>query len=322
MKRLFFAWAAATVALLSPLAAIGAEYPNRPIRIVVPFEVGGLNDILARIIAPRLSDELKQTVVVENKGGAGSNIGTDYVARAKPDGYTLMLSSAALAINPTLYKKLSYNVERDFSPIIQVSATQMVVMHSPKFDVKSVSNLIDHVKKHPGELNYASSGTGSPSHLATELFVRTYGLDAVHVPYKGAGPALTGLAAGDTQFIVDVLPTAYSHHQAGTLKILAVVGNKRFPLLPDVPTLAEAGFPDYAAGSWNVIMAPAGTSPEILAKLRAALKRVMESESMRERLIQLAVEPKAVTGAELSEFIKSETTKWGKLITEASISAD
>lgn len=319
-KRLIMA--AAALACLTHLGSAGAAYPDRAIRVVVPFEAGGLNDILARIIGPALSDELKQTVVVENKGGAGTNIGTDYVARAKPDGYTLLLSSASLAINPTLYKKLSYNVERDFEPIIQISTTQMVVLRSPKLEVNSVKELIDEIKKNPGGLNYESSGTGSPSHLAAALFLDTYGLEALHIPYKGSGAGLLSIAAGDTQFGVDVLPTALTNHKAGTLKILAIVGDSRFPAIPDVPTLAEAGYPEFSGGSWNVIMAPAGTPAEALNTLRTALKKVMESDAIRQRLIELAVKPEARTGPELKQFIKDETAKWGKVITEAGISAN
>jgi len=322
MNRHSSLYAAIFVALLGAGPAGAAGYPERPIKLVVPFAVGGLNDVLARIIAPRLTAELGQAMVVENKGGAGSVVGTEQVARARPDGYTLLLSSAALAINPTLYKKLPYDVQRDFVPIIQISRTQMVLLRSPKFQPDSAPALVDYIRKHPGKVNYASSGVGSPSHLASELFVRTYGLDTVHVPYKGAGPALAAIAAGEAEFCVDVLPTAMTMHKSGMLKILALVGEQRSPLLPDVPTLAEVGFPEYAASSWNVIMAPANTPADVLEKLRTTLKKIMESDSMRERMQQLAVEPRSVTGGELSAFISSETKKWGNLIASASITAD
>ncbi|MFW7345340.1 MAG: Bug family tripartite tricarboxylate transporter substrate binding protein [Pigmentiphaga sp.] len=310
------------VSLLGGGTACAAGYPDRPIKMVVPFAVGGLNDVLARIIAPRLTAELGQPVVVENKGGAGSVVGTEQAARARPDGYTLLLSSAALAINPSLYKKLPYDVQRDFVPVIQISSTQMVLLRSPKFEPDSAPALVDYLRKHPGKVNYASSGVGSPSHLASELFVRTYKLDTVHVPYKGAGPALAAIAAGEAEFCVDVLPTAMTMHKSGMLKILALAGDKRSPLLPDVPTLAEVGFPEYAASSWNVIMAPAHTPADVLDKLRATLRKIMESDDMRERMRQLAVEPRSVTGEALAAFIASETDKWGNLIQSASITAD
>lgn len=310
------------VTLLGAGPTSAAGYPDRPVKLVVPFAPGGLNDVLARIIAPQLSTELGQAVVVENKGGAGSVVGTEQVARAKPDGYTLLLSSASLAINATLYKKLPYDVQRDFAPIIQISRTQMVLLRPPKFQPDSAPALVDHLRKHPGKVNYASAGVGSPMHLASELFVRTYKLDATHVPYKGAGPALAALAASEAEFSVDVLPTAVPMHKSGMLKILALASDTRSPLIPDVPTLAEVGLPEYSGGSWNVILAPANTPADVLDKLRSSLRKIMESDSMRERMQQLAVEPQSVTGSALTSFIASETGKWGNLIKSASITAD
>lgn len=318
-------WSLCLTALATVLGAApawAAGYPDRPIKLVVPFAPGGLNDVLARIIAPRLSTELGQAVVVENKSGAGSVMGTDQVARAKPDGYTLLLSSASLAINATLYKNLPYDVLRDFAPIIQISRTQMVLLRSPKFQPDSAPALVDYLRKNPGKVNFASAGVGSPMHLGSELFIRTYKLDAVHVPYKGAGPALAALAASEAEFSVDVLPTALPMHKSGMLKILALASDARSPLLPDVPTLAEVGLPEYSAGSWNVILAPANTPADVIEKLRVSLKKIMESDSMRERMQQLAVEPQSVTGGALTSFIAAETSKWGSLIKSASITAN
>jgi tripartite-type tricarboxylate transporter receptor subunit TctC len=312
---------------LCVLALVGGtagaqSYPNRPIRMVVPFAPGGLNDVLARIISPKLSESLGQPIIVENRGGAGSNLGTEYVARAAPDGYTLLLSSSALAINPNLYAKLNYDVARDFAPIIQISTTQMVVLVAPSVPVGSVRELLTLAKSSPGKLNYGSSGIGSPSHLATELFIRTFGLQAAHVPYKGAGPALVALSAGEVQMMVDVLPTALPLAKGGKAKILAVVAHKRASSLPEVPTLAEAGVAGYESGSWNGILAPAATPRPIISRLGAELQKIMGSAEMRQRFRDLSVEPEATTPEEFGQFIRAETARWEKLIKPAGIRAE
>lgn len=297
-------------------------FPNRAVRMVVPFAPGGLNDVLARIISPRLSEALKQPVVVENRAGAGSNIGTEYAARAEPDGYTVLLSSSALAINPNLYAKLSYDVARDFAPIIQISTTKMVVLVHPSVPAHSVQELIALVKSRPGKVNYGSSGIGSPSHLATELFIRTFGLEAVHVPYKGAGPALVALSSGEVEMMVDVLPTAIPLSKGGKLRILAVVSHQRAASLPEVPTLAEAGVQGYESGSWNGILVPSATPGPVVTRLSAELQKIMRSPEMQKRFRELSVEPEAKTPEEFARFIREETTKWGNLIRTAGIRAE
>ncbi len=320
--KLVMSMTAALLASVLPGAAQAESYPTKPIRLIVPFAVGGLNDVLARVLAPKISEALGQSVIVENRGGAGSNIGTEYVARAEPDGYTLLLSSAALAINPGLYAKLSYDVQRDFIPIIQISKTQMVVMTAKNLPINTVEDLFEFSRTHPGKLNFGSSGTGAPSHLASELFVRTFKLDAVHVPYKGAGPALIALSAGEVQMMVDVLPTALPLHNSGRVKIIAVVSDKRIPALPQIPTLAEAGLKGYDAGSWNGILAPAGTPAPIIEKLSSVFRKIMESDEMRQKFSQLSVEPKATTPEQFKQFIQAETVKWGEVIKAASIRAE
>lgn len=318
---------AARLAGLLLLLGFGAlahaqDYPTKPVRIIVPFAAGGLNDVLARLIAPKLAEGLGQAVVVENRGGAGGNIGTEYVAHAAPDGYTILLSSSALAINPNLYAKLNYDVARDFAPVIQISRTQMVVMAAPSVPVSSLQELLALTKSRPGKLNYGSSGIGSPSHLATELFIRTFGIDAVHVPYKGAGPALVALGTGEVQMMVDVVPTAIPLWKAGKAKLLAVVSDKRAASLPDVPTLAEAGLQGYDAGSWNGILVPAATPAPIIAKLGTELQKIMRSPEMRQKFSELSVEPEATTPAAFGQFIRSETAKWERVIKAAQIRAE
>jgi len=300
-------------------SAHAASYPTQPVKIVVGFAAGGLNDVLARLIAAELAPRLGQPVVVENRPGAASNIGTAYVARATPDGHTLLLSSSALAINPNLYENLSYDPLEDLAPISQISTTKMLLMANPQLDVETMSDLVAAAKADPGKLNYASAGVGSPIHLASEVFKEATGADIVHVPYRGSSEALVAAMSGQVEVLIDVMPTAVPLIQEGKLKPLAVAAPERAAVLPDVPTSAEAGFPRFLAGSWNGVLAPAGTSPEIIALLNQHIRDIMQSPDIRRRVLELGADAKTSTPEEFAQFMRDETEKWGDIIQSANI---
>ena len=310
-----------TICLASPFflmiggsAANAQTYPTNRLTIVVPFAPGGTNDLLARIIAPKLAEELGQPVIVENRAGAGSTIGTAYVTHSKPDGYTLLLGSSALSIAPNIYAKLSYDVGRDLAPIILIAKTKMVVMTALSVPVDSVQELIALAKSQPGKLNYGSAGVGSSNHLADALFNETFGVDIVHVPFSGASTTLLALSAGQVQMMVDVLPTALPLYKAGKIKILAVVSDKRVPELPAVPTLAETGLHGFDAAGWNGILVPAATPAPIVARLSAAMQKIMGSPELQQQFRKFAVEPESSTPEAFGQLIRSETTKWKRVI--------
>ncbi|MCK9510568.1 MAG: tripartite tricarboxylate transporter substrate binding protein [Pigmentiphaga sp.] len=311
-------WVGALSATLAA-PATAAPYPTQPVKIVVGFAAGGLNDVLARLIAAELAPRLGQPVVVENRPGAASNIGTAYVARATPDGHTLLLSSSALAINPNLYENLSYDPLEDLAPISQISTTKMLLMVNPQLGVETMGDLVAAAKAEPGKLNYASAGVGSPIHLASEVFKQATGADIVHVPYRGSSEALVAAMSGQVEVLIDVMPTAVPLIQEGKLKPLAVAAPERAAVLPDVPTSAEAGFPGFLAGSWNGVLAPAGTAPEIIALLNQHIRDIMQSPDIRRRVLELGADAKTSTPEEFAQFMRDETRKWGDIIQSANI---
>lgn len=281
--------ALATTSFAFSVSAAQAQdaYPTKPVKIVVGFAAGGLNDVLARLIAAKLAPVLRQAVVVENRPGAASNIASEFVARSEPDGHTLLLSSSALAINPNLSRKLSYDPLKDLAPIIQISTTNMLLMVTPGLGVSSMQDLVRMAKAQPGKLNYASAGIGSPIHLASEVFKFSTGADVVHVAYKGSSEALLAAVSGQVQMLVDVMPTAVPLVKQGKLKALAVASRTRSKALPDVPTSAEAGFGGFEVSSWNGVLAPAGTPKPIIDRLNAEISRIITSQEMQERIFEL-----------------------------------
>ncbi len=308
----------AAAAVAQP-AAPSVRYPTQTVKIVVGFAAGGLNDVLARLIAGHLGSTLGQPVVVENRPGAGSNIATAFVARSVPDGHTLLLSSSALAINPHLYKDLGVEPLKDLAPITQLSATRMLLMVNPKLPVSSMKELVAMAKASPGTLNYASAGKGSPIHLSSEVFKQVTATDIVHVPYRGSSDALVAVISGQTQILIDVMPTAIPLVKQGKLKPLAVAASERAVALPDVPTSAEAGFPDFLASSWNGVLAPAGTPPEIIDLLNREIKKVMNSPDIQRRVADLGADIKTSSPQEFAQFMRNETSRWGKTIGMAKI---
>jgi tripartite-type tricarboxylate transporter receptor subunit TctC len=302
--------------------ASAQQYPAKPVTIVVGFAAGGLNDVLARMLAMRLTSALGQPVIVENKPGAAANIAADFVEKSKPDGYTLLLSSSTLAINPAVNPKMAIDPLRGFAPVARISTTKMLVMVNPAVKANTLQELIALAKASPGKLNYASSGPGGPSHLASELFKRSAKIDLTQVPYKGGGPSVTAVVAGEVEVLVDVMAIAMPMVTAGRLRALAITGAKRFPLLPNVPTVAEAGLPEFDAASWNGVLAPAKTPPAIVARLNAEIVKIMGTQEVKERLLEMGAEPETSTPSEFGMFLSGEISKWASVVKEAGITPE
>lgn len=310
------------VAAAAAAAQPAANYPNKPIRIVVPQSAGGSTDLTARLIAQKLSDAVGQPVVVDNRPGAGSIIGTDLVAKATPDGYTLLVVASSITINPSLHRKLPFDPMRDLAPITQLSAfPNMLVVH-PSLPVKSVQDLIALARAKPGQINYGSSGTGTGTHLSAELFKSMTGVDMVHVPYKGGGPAVTALLGGQVQLNFATIPSVLPYVRAGKLRAVAVTTSRRSPAAPDVPTIAESGVPGYDHGPWNGMLAPAKTPKAVIARLNAEVARIVHMPEAKAVLVHEGAEPVGNTPEEFAAIIRTETAKWAKVIKAAGIKAD
>jgi tripartite-type tricarboxylate transporter receptor subunit TctC len=298
-------------------------YPDKPIRLVVPFPAGGTTDILARAVGQKLGEHLGQQVVVDNKPGAGGNIGSDIVAKSAPDGYTLVMGTVGThAINASLYKKMPYDHIKDFVPVSLVALVPNILVVHPSVPANSVKELIAYAKANPGKLNFASSGNGTSIHLSGELFKTTAGVEMTHVPYKGSAPAVTDLLGGQVQLMFDNMPSALPHVKAGKLKALGVTTAKRFPAAPDIPTIAEAGVPGYEASSWFGVLAPAGTPKEIVNKLSSEIAKILQTPEIKERLLSQGAEPVGNTPDQFAAFIKAETAKWAKVVKESGATVD
>lgn len=312
------------VGLLAASATHAAEssYPVRPLRIIVPQSAGGSTDLVARLVAQKLTDALGQTVVVDNRPGAGSIIGTDLVAKANPDGYTLLVVASSITLNPTLHKNLPFDPIRDLAPISQLSAfPNMLVVH-PAVPVKSVQELIAYAKANPGKLNYGSSGAATGTHLSAELFKLMTGVQMVHVPYKGGAPAVTALLGGQVQLNFATLPSVLPHVKSGRLRALGVTTTKRSPAAPEVPTIAEAGVPGYDHAPWNGMLAPARTPKAVIARLNGEVAKATHTAEMKSVLLQEGAEPVGNTPEAFGTIIREETAKWAKVIRAAGIEAD
>jgi tripartite-type tricarboxylate transporter receptor subunit TctC len=298
-------------------------YPDKPIRLVVPFPAGGTTDILARAVGQKLGEHLGQQVVVDNKPGAGGNIGSDIVAKSAPDGYTLVMGTVGThAINASLYKKMPYDHIKDFVPVSLVALVPNILVVHPSVPANSVKELIAYAKANPGKLNFASSGNGTSIHLSGELFKTTAGVEMTHVPYKGSAPAVTDLLGGQVQLMFDNMPSALPHVKAGKLKALGVTTAKRFPAAPDIPAIAEAGVPGYEASSWFGVLAPAGTPKEIVNKLSSEIAKILQTPEIKERLLSQGAEPVGNTPDQFAAFIKAETAKWAKVVKESGATVD
>jgi tripartite-type tricarboxylate transporter receptor subunit TctC len=302
-----------------------AAYPEQPIRLVIGYAAGGTTDILARALGEQLGKTLNQSIVVENKPGAAGNIAASYVQGANPDGYTLFMATVSShGINPALYKKgLGYDPVNGFAPVSMVASIPLVLIANPKLPVKSLAELVALSKTKPGDMNYSSSGNGSPVHLAGAMFADKAKLQLVHVPYRGGALANTSVMTGETQFSFATLPAALPQVKAGALRALAVTTRERSPQLPDVPTMSETpGFGDYEINTWNALMAPKGTPPQIIEKLNAAVKQAMTSPELAKRFQSEGATPRTSTPAELSGFVRGELAKWADIAGKVDIKLD
>ncbi|WP_287879809.1 tripartite tricarboxylate transporter substrate binding protein [Acidovorax sp.] len=313
--------AAGTAAL--PGAALAQTYPTKPISIVVPFSAGGTTDILARLVGQYLSTELGQPVVVENKAGAGGNIGGQYAAKAAADGYTLFMGTVGThAINASLYKKMPFDPIKDFAPLTRVANVPNLLVVNPKQPFKTVPEMIAYAKANPGKINFGSPGNGASPHLSGELFKSLAKVDLTHIPYKGSAPAVTDLLGNQIAIMFDNMPSVIPHVRSGKLRAIAITTSKRSAELPDVPTIAEAGVPGYEAMSWFGMFAPAATPKPVLDKLTGALAKVLANPEVKKKIADQGGEPVNETPAQFATFIKSESAKWGKVVKESGASLD
>jgi tripartite-type tricarboxylate transporter receptor subunit TctC len=314
--------AACAAGLLPALPAAAQNYPNRPVKIIVPFAVGGPADVFARIIAQRLQEPMGQAFVVENKPGAGAVIGTDQVAKSPADGYTLLLMSNTHTVNETLVANKPYNLTRDFVGVAPINYSDLVLVAHPSVPVNNVRELIQAAKAHPGELTYASSGTGTPYHMAGELFKSMTGTRILHIPYKGSSGARTDVLGGQVNFMFDAVTTMTEHIKAGKVKAIATTGKTRSAVLPDVPTVDESGVPGYEATIWLGLMAPKGTPPEVVNKLNAAVSKIVSDRELQQNWSKQGATPMVMNPQAFDKYVQEDIQKWAKVIHAANIKAD
>ena len=294
-----------------------AAYPSRPLRLILPFPPGGSTDLLGRALAERLGERLRQPVVPENRPGAGGNVGAEAAARSAPDGYTLVLCAPSLAISPSLYRKLNYDPLRDLVPVALVATIPNLLVVHPSVPARTLAELAQHARANPGKLNFGTGGPGTSNQLAADMFRSLTKTELVLVPYKGAETAMLAVLSGQVQMVVIGTPASTTHVKSGRLRALALLGKERYPDLPDVPTAAESGMPEFEVDTWYGVLAPAGVPREIVARLNGELVRMMRAPEMRERLAPMGIQPLASTPEEFGEFLQGEVTRWGKVVREA-----
>lgn len=322
MQRLFAVLAAAIFLVAAPVAAEAQGFPNRPVRLIVPFGAGGATDLIARIIAEGASNDLGQRVVVENRQGAAGNLGSEAVARSAPDGYTWLLATVSIvAVNPFLFPNLTYDVQRDLRPVLLATSIDNMVAASPVLPVANIQELIVRAREKPETLTFASAGSGSTSHMQGELFQMLTGVQLLHVPYRGAPQAMTDLAGGRVDLVFDSVPTLLSHVTSGRLKALGMA-NERSPLLPGVATVAEQGVEGYNTRSWTAIMVPAGTPEDLVAAIGAGLNRVLSTPEVRERLARQGVTALGGSAADYLTLAEADRARWSEVIRRANIKVE
>lgn len=312
-----------SAALLSfSVMAAAADFPQRPIRLVVPYSAGGSTDTVARVTAARLSERLGQQIVVDNRTGAGTLIGTAIVKEANPDGHVLLMATPPLAVNPSLRAGVPYVLDRDFVAITNIAASSNLLVVHPSMAATSVSELVKLLKANPGKFNFGSSGVGGAGHLAMALFTSMAGVEALHVPYKGGAPAVADLVAGRLNMMMANLTTAQPHIRSGKLRGLGVGKAKRSPLFPEMPTIAEAGVKGYEANNWNGVVAPAGTPRAVIEKLHREIVATLQEPAIAGRMAKAGLEPIGGTPAQFAQYLKAEAAKWGRLVKNAGIKAE
>ncbi|MBP8294578.1 MAG: tripartite tricarboxylate transporter substrate binding protein [Burkholderiales bacterium] len=321
--RKFHGMVSILAALLLAAANAAAQYPASPIRLVVPFPAGGPTDIVARPLAQMLGEALKTTVIVDNRGGAGGSVGADAVAKAAPDGYTLLMATVGThAINPALYKKLPYDAVKDFTPIALVAAAPVAIVTHPSLPVTDLAGLVALARQQPGKLSYGSAGNGTPGHLTGEMFKTATGINIQHVPYKGSAPAVTDLLGNQIQMMFDPLQSVMQHVQAGKLRALAITSAARSPALSSAPTVAESGYKGFESTAWWGVFAPANLPAPVAAALAEAIERIVRGSAFRDTLGPLGVLPTALTLGAFGEFQRGELAKWGKAVRDSGATVD
>ncbi len=320
-RRAIILATAAIAAMCAPAAAQDA-YPARPIKMLVPFPPGGPTDLVARVLADRMATTLGQSIIIENRPGANGNIAADAAARSTPDGYTVLYNTSAIALSPSLFKKLNYDVKTDLVPIALTAVVPLVIAVHPGVPAKTISEFIDYMKANPGKLNYGSAGAGNVTHLGAALFLKSQGLSAAHVPFAGSAPAVTALAGGHIQFVTDTVNSSQSLILDGKLRALAVMTKNRVKALPDVPTLTEAGLANFDIGAWQGLMAPAKTPPEIIAKLNAAALEALKDRSVLDKLAIQGAQPLGSSPEAYGTFIAAEIERWAGVIKDAGVKID
>ncbi len=313
---------ATAAVVLAAGSARAQAYPSKPIRLIVPYSAGGGADTTARLIAPKLQEALGQTVVVENKPGAGGMIGDEIVAKAVPDGHTLLIGAFAHAVNPSLFPKMPFRTPEDFAPVSLLVTVPELMVITPSHPAKTVAELVALAKAQPGKLSYASSGNGSAQHLAAELFKMRTGTDIQHVPYKGGALAVADVAAGHVPFYFGNMSAALPQARGGRVRPLAVTSPARSPAAPDVPTLTEAGVPDCDISEWNALIAPAGTPPAVIARLHMEIAKIMRAGEMKAKFADLGADAIGSTPDELAAFLRSEMKKWAEVVKAANIKVE
>ena len=313
-RRPWIGLACAVACVAASGLAMAQDYPNKPVKLVVPYPPGGPTDIVARVVAQKLQEQIGQPFVIDNKPGAGANTGAEAVARSTPDGYTLLVATTAHAINPSLFSKLSYQLLKDLAPVSQLTSGPLVIVANPALPAQNIQELIALAKGKSGGLNFGSSGNGQSTHLSAELFSAMAGIKMSHVPYKGSAPALTDVMAGQTDLMFDTMLSAMPHVKAGKLKALAITSSQRSPVAPHLPTVAESGLPGYEAIAWNGLLAPAGTPKEVVARLNAELKKVLENPDVRQRFEAQGFAASWNSPATFGSFLQAEVDKWAKVV--------
>jgi tripartite-type tricarboxylate transporter receptor subunit TctC len=322
-RRVLYGFVTVALTMLMSHAAPGQTYPTRPIHIVVPSSPGaGVTDIMARLVGQHLSTRIGQQIVIDNRPGASGIIGAEAVSRAAPDGYTLLAANVSLVVNPFLYPRMPYDPLKDFIPITMLNSAPMLLVVHPSVPAKSVTELIALAKSHPGRLNYGSGGLGSTPYLAAELFKSLAGIDVVHVPYKGGGPALSDLVGGQLTFMIENMPGTMPYARAGNLRALAITSPQRSELAPELPTMAEAGAPGYEISGWNGLFAVKGTPPAIVARLHSEVAEILRTPEVRQEMAALGAEPVGDTPDEFAAFLKADVARWGMIIQEKGIRSD
>ncbi len=310
------------VGLLAAASLAHAAWPDKPITLIVPFPPGGPTDMVARVLAQNVGEQLGQSVIVDNKPGANGNIGNAFVAKAAPDGYTVLYNTSSAALSPALYKKLSYDVKKDLAPVALTAVVPLGLVVNPQLPVKTVAELVDYARKNPGKLTYGSAGNGNVTHLAAFQVVQHFGIDAVHAPYKGSAPADVDLVAGQIQFMTDTINSVAPFIKDGKLRLLAVSTAKRIPNFPAAPTLAESGMTGFEAGAWQGVMVPAQTPQPIIDRLNQAFLKALKDPGVLEKLRIQGTEPLGSTPAEYGVYIDKELARWASVVKSTGVSLD